>query len=67
MTTADAKNDQQPGPFRLPDPPEREADEATQFDQLSKTGNAHYLIRHFGNLRNHPGGSRPMDGCVPEH
>ncbi len=49
MTTADAKNDQKPGPFRLPDPPEREADEATQFDQLSKTGNAHYLIRHFGN------------------
>ncbi len=49
MTTADAKNDQTPGRFRLPDPPEREADEATQFDQLSKTGNAHYLIRHFGN------------------
>ena len=49
MTTADAKNDQKPGRFRLPDPPEREADEATQFDQLFKTGNAHYLIRHFGN------------------
>ena len=49
MTTADAKNDQKPGRFRLPDPPEREADEATQFDQLFKTGNAHYLIQHFGN------------------
>ena len=49
MTTADAKNDQTPGRFRLPDPPRRQPDEATQFDQLFKTGNAHHLIQHFGN------------------
>ena len=49
MTTADAKNDQTPGSFRLPDPPRRQPDEATQFDQLFKTGNAHHLILHFGN------------------
>ena len=49
MTTDDAINDQSPGRFRLPDPPRREADEATQYDQLFKTGNAHYLIQHFGN------------------
>ena len=49
MTTADAKTTKSPSRFRLPDPPQREADEATQFDQLFKTGNAHYLIQHFGN------------------
>ena len=48
MTTADTKNERTPGRFRLPDPPEREADEATQFDQLGKTGNAYHLILHFG-------------------
>ena len=49
MTTYDTKNDQTPGSFRLPDPPRRQPDEATQFDQLFKTGNAHHLILHFGN------------------
>ena len=49
MTTADAKNTKSPGRFRLPDPPEREPDEMTQFDQLTKTGNAYHLARHLGN------------------
>ena len=49
MTTADAKTTKSPSRFRLPDPPEREADEATQFDQLTKTGNAYHLARHLGN------------------
>ena len=36
--------------FRLPDPPERQPDEKmTSFDQLSITGNAHYLALHLGN------------------
>ena len=49
MTNDDTKNDQTPGSFRLPDPPRRQPDEATQFDQLFKTGNAHHLILHLGN------------------
>ena len=36
------------GRFRLPDIPEREPDEVTQFDRLFKTGNAHYLALHLG-------------------
>ena len=39
-----------PGRFRLPDIPQREPDEVTQYDQLFKTGNAHHLIQHLGNL-----------------
>ncbi len=35
--------------FEMPDPPEREPDDMTSFDHLSATGNAHYLIHHFGN------------------
>ncbi len=34
--------------FRLPDIPEREPDEVTQFDHIAKTGNAHYLAQHLG-------------------
>ena len=49
MTTADAKTNKSPGRFRLPDPPRREPDEMTQFDQLSKTGNTYHLARHLGN------------------
>ena len=49
MTTDHAKTTRSAGRFRLPDPPQREADEATQYDQLGKTGNVHYLIQHFGN------------------
>ena len=37
-----------PASFRLPDIPQREPDEVTQFDQLFKTGSAHYLIQHLG-------------------
>ena len=35
--------------FRLPDAPERELDEVTQFDHLFKSGNSHYLALHLGN------------------
>ena len=38
-----------PGRFRLPDIPEREPDEVTQFDQLFKTGLSHALAVHLGN------------------
>ena len=52
MTTADtsasSKTPQAPGRFRLPDIPEREPDEVTQFDHIAKTGNAHYLAQHLG-------------------
>ena len=37
-----------PGRFRLPDIPEREPDEVTQFDQLFKTGLSHALAIHLG-------------------
>lgn len=37
------------GRFRLPDIPEREPDEVTQFDRLFKNGKAHYLALHLGN------------------
>ena len=50
MTTPDttAKTFQGPGRFRLPDPPQREPDEMTQYDRLFKTGNSHYLSLHLG-------------------
>ena len=38
-----------PGRFRLPDIPEREPDEVTQFDHLFKTGLSHALAVHLGN------------------
>ena len=38
-----------PGRFRLPDIPQREPDEVTQFDQLFKTGRSHALAVHLGN------------------
>ena len=38
-----------PSPFRLPDPPQREPDEMTQYDHLSKNGNFRYLAIHLGN------------------
>ena len=40
---------QPPGRFRLPDIPEREPDEVTQFDHLFKTGRSHALAVHLGN------------------
>ena len=38
-----------PGRFRLPDIPQREPDEVTQFDQLFKTGRSYALAVHLGN------------------
>ena len=51
MTTAhnSSKVPKAPGRFRLPDIPDREPDEVTQFDQITKTGSAHYLAQHLGN------------------
>ena len=51
MTTPDtfAKTAKVQGRFRLPDPPQREPDEMTQYDHLFKTGNSRYLALHLGN------------------
>ena len=51
MTTPDtfAKTPRPPGRFQLPDPPEREPDDMTSFNQLTITGGAHYLAQHLGN------------------
>lgn len=51
MTTADAfaKAPKPQSHFRLPDPPQREPDELTNYDHLHKTGNSHHLAHHFGN------------------
>ena len=38
-----------PGRFRLPDIPERDPDEVSQFDHLFKRGNSHHLAVHLGN------------------
>lgn len=54
MTTDNTKITQSPAPFRQPDSPRREADEAIRFDQLSKTGNVRHLIQHFGNPETTP-------------
>ena len=42
------KTAQAQGRFRLPDPPQREPDEMTQYDRLFKTGNSRYLALHLG-------------------
>ncbi len=51
MTTANTtgKTPKAQKRFRLPDIPEREPDEVTQYDQITKTGSAHYLAQHLGN------------------
>ena len=51
MTTPDTfvKAPPPPDRFRLPDIPEREPDEATQYDQLFKTGRSYFLAVHLGN------------------
>ena len=51
MTTAKptATTTRAPDGFRFPDPPEREPDDMTSFNHLTITGNAHYLLEHFGN------------------
>ena len=50
MTTSrtTGKTAQVQGRFRLPDPPQREPDEMTQYDRLFKTGNSRYLALHLG-------------------
>ena len=65
MTTANtsSKTLKLPGPLRLPDIPDREPDEVTQFDQLTKTGNAHYLAQTWVIPR--PRWSRPTVGSLP--
>ena len=35
--------------FVLPDPPEREPEDMTSFDQLTLNGSAHHLVQHLGN------------------
>ena len=49
MTTPDtaAKQPKTGERFRLPDPPEREPDDMTSFDQLSGNGNAYHLRQHL--------------------
>lgn len=52
MTTLDTTYARTAGveaPFRLPDPPRREPDEMTQYDQLFKEGRSHALAVHLGN------------------
>ena len=41
---------QSAGRFRLPDPPERDTDEVTAFEQIYDHGISRYLALHFGNL-----------------
>ena len=52
MTTADTTGSVQAPKadkhFRFPDPPEREPDDMTSFNQLTPNGNAHHLVQHLG-------------------
>ena len=47
MTTA--KSPESGVRYRLPDIPQREPDEMTNYDHLHKTGSSHFLIYYFGN------------------
>ena len=51
MTTSEttASKLKTPGRFRLPDPPEREPDEVTQYDQLFHKGLSAALLMYLGN------------------
>ena len=51
MTTVNrtGKSPQVQERFRLPDPPQREPDEMTQYDHLFKHGDSHALAVHLGN------------------
>ena len=40
--------------YVFPDPPECPEDRMTSFDQLTITGNAHYLAAHLAQYRGHP-------------
>ena len=50
MTTSDTagrvKTPKTGSHFRFPDPPEREPDDMTSFNQLTPNGNVHHLIQH---------------------
>ena len=47
--TTHGKTPPAPGPFRLPDIPQREPDEVTSHQQLTLTGHAHHLAVHLAN------------------
>ena len=49
MTTANDKITKSTSRFRLPDIPQRNPDEMSQFDHLFKHGNSHHLAIHLGN------------------
>ncbi|MDE2937553.1 MAG: Uma2 family endonuclease [Chloroflexota bacterium] len=49
ITNRSSKTPQAPGRFRLPDIPEREPDEVTQYDQLFHRGLSNSLRVHLGN------------------
>lgn len=51
MTTAKpfATTPQSQSHFRMPDPPEREPEDMTNFNHLNAPGSTHHLIRHLGN------------------
>ncbi len=48
-TSSSSKTPRAPGRFRLPDIPDREPDEVTQYDQLFKEGRSRDLAFHLGN------------------
>ena len=47
-TTGRVKTPKADSHFRFPDPPEREPDDMTSFDQLTPNGNVHHLVQHLG-------------------
>lgn len=47
MTTA--KTSPAPSRLEFPDPPERQPDDMTSFNQTNVTGNTHHLVQHLGN------------------
>ena len=51
MSTCDAFIKKPPvgEPFVFPEPPERNPDDMTSFNQVSITGKAHYPAEHLGN------------------
>ena len=48
INTAKAKTAEALGRFRLPEPPQRESDEMTQYDHLFKFGYSHAMAVHLG-------------------
>ena len=70
MTTVRTSRDR--GGFRLPDPPEREPDDMTSFDHLTRTGAVYLLAKHLGSPETTliagehyitPGSNQRHDGC----